>query len=107
MVKRFVKALVVAVYRCLTHLIPVKKGLVVFDSFMGKSYSGSVRAVYEWMRDNKPDKPYVPVWVFTREALRKGLPGMPDCRISSATVCIRHDLPQRRTPVITLIMPVS
>lgn len=75
------KALVVAVYRCLTHLIPVKKGLVVFDSFMGKSYSGSVRAVYEWMRDNKPDKPYVPVWVFTREALRKGLPGMPDCRI--------------------------
>ena len=81
MVKRFVKALVVAVYRCLTHLIPVKKGLVVFDSFMGKSYSGSVRAVYEWMRDNKPDKPYVPVWVFTREALRKGLPGMPDCRI--------------------------
>ena len=81
MVKRFVKALIVAVYRCLTHLIPVKKGLVVFDSFMGKSYSGSVRAVYEWMRDNKPDKPYVPVWVFTREALRKGLPGMPDCRI--------------------------
>ncbi|MBR5368828.1 MAG: CDP-glycerol glycerophosphotransferase family protein [Lachnospiraceae bacterium] len=81
MVKRFVKALVVAAYRCLTHLIPVKKGLVVFDSFMGKSYSGSVRAVYEWMRDNKPDKPYVPVWVFTREALRKGLPGMPDCRI--------------------------
>ncbi|MBO4497786.1 MAG: CDP-glycerol glycerophosphotransferase family protein [Lachnospiraceae bacterium] len=81
MVKKFVKALIVAVYRCLTHLIPVKKGLVVFDSFMGKSYSGSVRAVYEWMRDNKPDKPYVPVWVFTREALRKGLPGMPDCRI--------------------------
>ena len=81
MVKRIVKGLVVAVYRCMAHLIPRKKGLVVFDSFMGKSYSGSVRAVYEWMRDHKREKPYAPVWVFTREALRKGLDEMPDSRI--------------------------
>ena len=65
----------------MAHLIPRKKGLVVFDSFMGKSYSGSVRAVYEWMRDHKREKPYTPVWVFTREALRKGLDEMPDSRV--------------------------
>ena len=81
MIKWIVKAAVVAVYRCMAHLIPRKKGLVVFDSFMGKSYSGSVRAVYEWMRDHKREKPYTPVWVFTREALRKGLDEMPDSRI--------------------------
>lgn len=81
MVKRIVKAAVVAVYRCMAHLIPRKKGLVVYDSFMGKSYSGSVRAVYERMREHRSEKPYTPVWVFTREALRKGLPEMPDCRV--------------------------
>ncbi len=79
--KKIAKSLVVAAYRCLTHLIPVKKGLVVFDSFMGKSYSGSVRAVYERMAAGKPPKGYEPVWVFTRAALRKGLSESPSCRI--------------------------
>jgi len=81
MVKKIVKRMVVAVYRCLTHLIPTKKGLVVFDSFMGKSYSGSVRAVYEWIDAHEINKKYTPVWVFTREALRKGLAVSPDCKI--------------------------
>ncbi len=61
MIKKIIKGLVVTVYRCLTHLIPVKKGLVVFDSFMGKSYSGSVRAVYEYLSDHKPGAQYTPV----------------------------------------------
>ncbi len=65
----------------MTHIIPTKKGLVVFDSFMGKSYTGSVRAVYERMMANKPKNDFEPVWVFTREALRKGLPQSPECRI--------------------------
>ncbi|MCR4720203.1 MAG: CDP-glycerol glycerophosphotransferase family protein [Lachnospiraceae bacterium] len=81
MIKKIIKGLVVTVYRCLTHLIPVKKGLVVFDSFMGKSYSGSVRAVYEYLSDHKPGAQYTPVWVFTREALKKGLPDSPDSRM--------------------------
>ena len=79
--KKIAKSLVVAAYRCLTHLIPVKKGLVVFDSFMGKSYSGSVRAVYERMAAGKTPKGFEPVWVFTRAALRKGLSESPSCRI--------------------------
>ncbi len=81
MFKKILKSIVVSVYRCVTHLVPVKKGLVVFDSFMGKSYTGSVRAVYEWMIAHKPRKDFEPVWVFTREALKKGLPESPDCRI--------------------------
>lgn len=79
--KKVLKSLVVTGYRALTRIVPVKKGLVVFDSFMGKSYTGSVRAVYEWMMAHKPAKDFEPVWVFTREAQRKGLPESPDCRI--------------------------
>ncbi len=80
-VKKVLKNMVVTGYRALTRIVPVKKGLVVFDSFMGKSYTGSVRAVYEWMTAHKPEKEFEPVWVFTREAERKGLPESPDCRI--------------------------
>ncbi|MCR5829369.1 MAG: CDP-glycerol glycerophosphotransferase family protein [Lachnospiraceae bacterium] len=81
MIKKIVKGLAVTAYRCLTHLIPTKKGLVVFDSFMGKSYSGSVRAIYERMEKHRGSFSFEPVWVFTREALRKGLAASPDCRI--------------------------
>ncbi|MGR3208443.1 CDP-glycerol glycerophosphotransferase family protein [Bacillus glycinifermentans] len=35
--------------------LPVKKKTVIFESFAGKQYSCNPRAIYEYMKENKPD----------------------------------------------------
>ncbi|CAM3046497.1 CDP-glycerol glycerophosphotransferase family protein [Sporolactobacillus spathodeae] len=41
-------------FQIMAHL-PVKKNLVLFESFFGRQYSCNPRAIYEYMRDNCPD----------------------------------------------------
>ncbi len=57
-------------------LLPKKKNLVVFESFHGKQYSDSPRAVYEYMKVNEPE--YQLIWSADRryysELKSKGLP---------------------------------
>lgn len=36
-------------------LLPVKKNLVVFESFLGKQYSCNPRAIYEYLKENHPE----------------------------------------------------
>lgn len=35
--------------------LPVKKNLVMFESFLGKQYSCNPRAIYEYLKENRPD----------------------------------------------------
>ncbi|WP_163526903.1 CDP-glycerol glycerophosphotransferase family protein [Halobacillus ihumii] len=57
-------------------LLPKKKNLVVFESFHGKQYSDSPRAVYEYMKVNEPE--YQLIWSADRryysDLKSKGLP---------------------------------
>jgi CDP-glycerol glycerophosphotransferase len=39
----------------LVGLLPAKKKLVVFESFLGKQYSCNPRAIYEYLKSNHPD----------------------------------------------------
>lgn len=81
MIKAVLKKMVVAFYRVFCHLVPVDPDLVVFDSDMGKNYSGSPRAIYEQLQRTKEGGRLRPVWVFTRAALGHGIDDMPKCRV--------------------------
>jgi len=55
--------LVQRAYQTAFHIIgkfPVKKKLVVFESYLGKQYSCNPRAIYEYMVDHKPE--YTLIW---------------------------------------------
>lgn len=41
--------------------LPVKKDMVLFSAFFGRNYCDSPRRIFEYMRDNYPDKHYI--WV--------------------------------------------
>ncbi|VEF49619.1 CDP-glycerol:poly(glycerophosphate) glycerophosphotransferase [Bacillus freudenreichii] len=60
-------AIVQKLYRVVFLLLgrlPKKSNLVVFESFHGKQYSDSPRAIYEYMKENK--MPYVMYWMADR-----------------------------------------
>ncbi|MFF1453711.1 CDP-glycerol glycerophosphotransferase family protein [Streptomyces sp. NPDC058274] len=62
--------------------LPVKKGLVVFESHLGRQYSDSPRAIYEEMRRQGLD--FEAVWSYT---------GAPDGFPADATLVRRWSLP--------------
>ncbi|WP_042383307.1 bifunctional glycosyltransferase/CDP-glycerol:glycerophosphate glycerophosphotransferase [Streptacidiphilus melanogenes] len=59
-------------HRAMTRM-PVKKGLVVFESHLGKQYSDSPRAIYEEMR--RRGLKFHAVWSYEGKKPAKGFPG--------------------------------
>lgn len=49
--------------------LPVKKDLIVFESFLGKQYSDSPRAIFEYMQENKLNNRMY--WSFDRRNIEK------------------------------------
>lgn len=61
--KKFLSPLLVALYKILFIVIgklPVKRNLVIFESFLGKQYSCNPRAIYEYMDMHFPE--YQLIW---------------------------------------------
>lgn len=59
-VKNFTKnsSLIKRIYKIifiLIGLLPVRKKLIIFESFLGKQYSCNPRAIYEYLKDNHPE----------------------------------------------------
>jgi len=63
--------LYIYLYNSLFTKMPMKKNRVVFESFLGKSYSDSPKYIYEYMLENKMDYQYI--WIFKEPG--KKLPG--------------------------------
>jgi CDP-glycerol glycerophosphotransferase len=53
---------------------PVKKGLIVFESFFGKNYAGQPKYIYEYLLSQ--DLPYTYVWTYQKED-SSHIPGNP------------------------------
>ncbi|MBD8070553.1 CDP-glycerol glycerophosphotransferase family protein [Bacillus sp. PS06] len=56
--KSFLKQIVVSVYQLtfrLAGLLPVKRNMIIFESFLGKQYSDNPRAIYEYLKQNHPE----------------------------------------------------
>ena len=54
----------IVVYSVLTHIVPLKKNLIIFQSNNGKNYTGNPRYIYENMVKRGLDKEYECVWFF-------------------------------------------
>jgi CDP-glycerol glycerophosphotransferase len=57
-------------------ILPAKKNLIIFESFLGKQYSCNPRAIYEYLKEHHPE--YELVWSvdprFEKGFLEKGIP---------------------------------
>src|SRR5699024_6973131 len=60
----------IQLYRAVFMKMPMKKKTVVFESFLGKSYSDSPKYIYEYMLENKKGFNYI--WIFNE---KKNIPG--------------------------------
>lgn len=61
-------------YKSMYLNVPIDENLVLFESFLGKSYSCSPRAIYEAMKCNPEFDNYKFIWVFRRsDEMRKNM----------------------------------
>ncbi|MGB8453991.1 MAG: CDP-glycerol glycerophosphotransferase family protein [Anaerocolumna sp.] len=57
-VKKIGRRVVISIYRIETKLIPVQKDIIVFESNMGRNYTGNPKCIYEEMVRQGLDKKY-------------------------------------------------
>jgi len=62
--------LYIQLYRALFLRMPIKKDTIVFESFLGKSYSDSPKYIYEYMIEKNMNYNYI--WIFNK---KKKIPG--------------------------------
>lgn len=56
--RKLIKKLILFAYQILTHILPVNKNVIVFESNLGRNYIGSPKAIYEEMVKQGLDKKY-------------------------------------------------
>ena len=62
-----------AIYRLMVKVFPVSKDIILFESNLGKNYTGNPKAIYERMVELGLDKKYRIVWVFNNP--KQPIPG--------------------------------
>ncbi len=58
MIKRFGKKAVMLLYRVESSILPINKNIIIFESNMGRNYTGNPKAIYEEMVKQGLDKKY-------------------------------------------------
>ena len=66
-IRYIVKKLVIILYRIMCVVIPVNKKRIVFDSSLGKSYSGNPRHIFEYMVENGYQEKWECTWFYENE----------------------------------------
>ena len=61
----FAKRFVIILYRIMCAVLPVNKRRIVFDSSLGKSYSGNPRHIFEYMVENGYQEKYECTWFYS------------------------------------------
>ncbi len=56
--RKFAKKVVIKLYKLETMLVPIQKNIIVFESNMGRNYTGNPKCIYEEMVKNGLDKKY-------------------------------------------------
>lgn len=72
-IRSVIKKVTILLYRCMVLILPVKKNVILFESNLGRNYTGNPRAVYEEMVRQGLDQEYECIWFF--ENPRKKIPG--------------------------------
>lgn len=72
-IRTLIKSMTIMLYRCMVKILPVKKDIILFESNLGRNYTGNPRAIYEEIVRQGLDKQYECVWLF--ENPRKKIKG--------------------------------
>lgn len=72
-IRNIVKKMTIVFYRMMVKILPVQKKVILFESNLGRNYTGNPRAIYEEFVRHGLDKEYQCVWFF--ENPRKKIPG--------------------------------
>lgn len=71
--KKLLKKIAIWIYHVWATVLPVQNKTIVFESNLGKNYTGNPRAIYEYMVEQGLDERYNIVWIL--EDLTTNLPG--------------------------------
>lgn len=72
-IRNIVKKMTIVFYRMMVKVLPVQKKVVLFESNLGRNYTGNPRAIYEEFVRHGLDKEYQCIWFF--ENTNKKIPG--------------------------------
>lgn len=73
LIRFLVKKIVIVIYRVMCVVLPVNKRRIVFDSSLGKSYSGNPRHIFEYMVENGYQEKWECTWFY--ESIPYPIPG--------------------------------
>lgn len=82
LIKKYLNKIKKLIYKYLKNIIKVDPNMVIFDSFLGKSYSCNPKAIYEEMKNNNQFVNWKFVWV-TRKSITEEIEGSIKVRYNS------------------------
>ncbi len=62
--KAIIKKIILFFYKLMTVIFPIDKKCIVFESNLGRNYTGNIKAIYEEMVSLGMDKTYKCIWIF-------------------------------------------
>lgn len=71
--KKLLKVIALFVYHIWARILPIQKNIVVFESNVGRNYTGNPRAIYEYMVKRGLDEKYRLIWIL--EDMKTQIPG--------------------------------
>lgn len=72
-IKYIIKRCVMGVYNIFYYMLPLHKKVILFESSVGRNYTGNPKAIYEKMIEHGLDKDYKCVWIL--EDVNEKIPG--------------------------------
>lgn len=71
--KKILKVFALYIYNILYWIIPINKNTIIFESSVGRNYTGNPKAIYEEIVEQKLDEKYKCIWIL--ENLSENIPG--------------------------------
>lgn len=68
--KKYLKKIVRFIYKIMAKLLPVNKDIIIFNSNVGRNYTGNPKAIYLEMERDERYRNKVKVWAFNRAFLK-------------------------------------
>lgn len=74
-IKRIIKKIIILIwkliYNSIFKLIPVRDKYIMFDSYLGRSYSCNPKAIYEYIKENDDFLGYKFIWTYRKNSYKK------------------------------------
>lgn len=69
LIKRTGKQVLLLIYKIMRTVLPVKEDVILFESNVGRNYTGNPKAIYEYMVENGLDRKYQCVYILENTGL--------------------------------------